>query len=507
MDIKTLLSYNWGVMMPEFIILGVATLLCLIDLFMPSKASRRSLAWIAITGVLLAIISLVGLLSIESTSILHDTFMLDAFGKAFKLLLLVGAVLVLLLAQSYRPVEGMKETRGEFYYLILTALLGGMVMTSSGDFITLFVGLELLTISSYILAGIRKHHLQSNEAAMKYVISGGISTAFTLFGMSYLYGLTGTTNLSEMGTILEQLLESQYQYLLGIAFFMIVVGLSFKIATAPFHMWAPDVYQGSPTPVTAFLSVVSKIAGFVIVLRIILALFLNAPGDVQGVFGFMDENKIYIGFLAGITMILGNVIALRQKNIKRLLAYSSIAHAGYLLVAIATLGYFTMSTVWFYLLAYVFMNLGAFAVIQYISQTTNSDEIATFAGLYKRAPFLAVAFTIFLLSLAGIPGTAGFIAKLNIFLGTFAVDPSHYVLAGILIATTVVSYFYYFGVMIQMFFRPAYEQKGLNQIKVPASIVIVLVVCIVGTIGFGLAPGVAFDFLHGHFGDFEDFLR
>lgn len=496
MNIETLLSYNWGAMMPEFIILGVATLLTLLDLFMPARMSRRPLGWFAVTGVLLAIISLIGLLPLEVTAILENTFMLDHFAKAFKLILLVGTALVLLLAESYQPKEGMKETRGEFYYLILAALLGAMMMTSSGDLITLFVGLELLSISSYILVGIRKDNLASNESAMKYVINGGIATAITLFGLSYLYGLTGTTNLIEMGSIMSQILEGQFQYLFGIAFFMVFVGLSFKIAAAPFHMWAPDVYQGAPTPVTAFLSVISKTAGFVIIMRIIIYLFMEAPGDLAGALYFMEQNKIYIAFLAGITMIVGNLVAIRQKDIKRMLAYSSIAHAGYLLVALATHDYFTMSTVWFYLVAYLFMNLGAFAVVQYISDRTDSSDIAVFAGLYRRSPILAVVMGIFLLSMAGIPGTAGFIAKLNIFIGALAFNPSSYVLISLLMATTVVSYFYYFGVMIQMFFRPAFAQPALDKIKLPVSLSLVLLVCVVGTIGLGVMPGLGMDFFH-----------
>ncbi|WP_153126335.1 NADH-quinone oxidoreductase subunit NuoN [Peribacillus tepidiphilus] len=507
MDLETLLSFNWGVMMPEFIILGVATLLSLIDIFMPKQSSRRPLAWIALVGILVALISLIGLFDTKVTSILHDTYRLDSFSKAFKLLFLVGAALVILLAESFKPAEGMKENRGEFYYLFLAALLGAMMMASSGDLITLFVGLELLSISSYILAGIRKNHLPSNEAAMKYVINGGISTAITLFGMSYLYGLTGSTNLREMGGVMSQTIDGQFLYLYGLAFFMIVVGLSFKLATVPFHMWAPDVYQGAPTPVTAFLSVVSKTAGFVILLRILLSLFLVTPGDEIGALNFLEKNKIFISCLAAITIIVGNVIALRQKNVKRLLAYSSIAHAGYLLVPIATLGYFTFDAIWFYLVAYLFMNLGAFAVVQYVSDKTGSEEISDFAGLYQRSPVLAVAMGIFILSLAGIPGTAGFIGKLNIFMGTFAVDPGHYVLAAIMIAGTVISYFYYFGIMTQMFFRPSYYLAMTEKIKVPVTLMIVLIVCVVGTISFGVAPGAALDFLHQYFGNFEDFMQ
>lgn len=211
-------------------------------------------------------------------------------------------------------------------------------MSSSGDLITLFVGLELLSLSSYILVGMRKHDRKSNEASMKYVINGGISTAITLFGMSYLYGVTGSVNLGEMSRTMAAMTDGQLQYIMGLAFFMVFVGVSFKIAAAPFHMWAPDVYEGAPTPVAAFLSVISKMAGFVIILRLFLSLFLTASGDTFGALDFLDKNNIYIASLAGLTIIIGNVVALRQQNLKRMFAYSSIAHAGYLLVAVATLG-------------------------------------------------------------------------------------------------------------------------------------------------------------------------
>ena len=383
MDWNTMLSYNWGAMMPEFIILGTAMILSILDLFWPKHFNRRKLAWLALTGIILAFLSLISLFSFETVSILSDTFRLDSFAKAFKLILLFGAGLVILLAESYEPQEGLQEHRGEFYYLFLTALLGAMIMTSSGDMITLFVGLELLSLSSYILVGIRKHNRKSNEASMKYVINGGISTAITLFGMSYLYGVTGSVNLGEMSRTMAAMTDGQLQYIMGLAFFMVFVGLSFKIAAAPFHMWAPDVYEGAPTPVVAFLSVISKTAGFVIILRIFLSLFLTAPGDTFGALDFLEKNNIYIAFVAGLTIIIGNVIALRQQNLKRLFAFSSIAHAGYLLVAVATMGggYFLMDTVWFYLLAYLLMNIGVFAVIQLLSSQSGSEDISILAGL------------------------------------------------------------------------------------------------------------------------------
>lgn len=504
MDLDTLLSFDWGIMAPEFVILGVATLLSLIDLFMGKDKDRRPLAWIALLGIAAAIALTFGLVDQEVTSILDDSFRLDAFAKAFKLILLAGSFLVMLIAVSYQPKEGLQEYRGEFYYLFLMALLGAMIMTSSGDLITLFVGLELLSLSSYVLAGIRKKNKLSNESAMKYVLNGGISTAIILFGMSYVYGLSGSTNLKAIAMQFSNVTDNNIQYLLSLAFIMIFVGLSFKLASAPFHMWAPDVYQGAPTPVTAFLSVVSKTAGFVIVLRIMMYVFGFTPAGGADSVPILFNMQNYIGFLAGATMIIGNTVALKQRNVKRLFAYSSIAHAGYLLVAFAALSAFMMDAMWFYLVAYLFMNLGAFAVLQAVTDKSDSEDVSQFAGLYKRSPFLAVTMAIFILSLAGIPGTAGFIGKMKIFLGAFYTDPAHYVLGGILIATTVVSYFYYFGVMTQMFFRPGSEE---NKIKVPGPLKAVVIICVAGTILFGIFPNLAMDFFNESFNGFSDFFK
>lgn len=504
MDLETLLTFKWNVMTPEFIILGLTAVLTLLDLFMPRNINRKILGWISFAGILAALVSLLGLLDTEATSILYDTFRLDAFAKAFKLMLLAGSALVILLAISYEPKEGIKEYRGEFYYLFLTALLGAMLMTSSGDLITLFVGLELLSISSYILAGIRKRNLQSNESAMKYVINGSLATAIMLFGMSYVYGLTGTTNIADMRSMLMTLNDSQIIYLLVLAFFMITVGVSFKIAAAPFHMWAPDVYQGAPTPVTAFLSVVSKTAGFVLFVRLLVAIFGNAATAGQGSAPILLDMQNYIAVIAGATMIIGNLVALRQRNIKRLFAYSSIAHAGYILVAITALSVFMFDSMWFYLMAYLFMNMGAFAIIQLLTEKEGSEDISHFAGLYRRSPLLAVSMAIMILSLAGIPGTAGFIGKLNIITGAAVVPEPHYVLVSVMIATTVISYVYYFGIMTQMFFRPA---ETTEKIKIPAGIGVVLIICVIATVWFGIMPNTAFDFLQTNFNEFADFMQ
>ncbi|NRG43557.1 NADH-quinone oxidoreductase subunit NuoN [Bacillus sp. CRN 9] len=503
MDLETLLSYRWSAMTPEFIILGVVAVLSLLDLFLPRSFNRKLLGWLSFASIIAALITVFTLIGDTPVSILYDTFRLDSFAIAFKILLLIGAALAMLLAISYEPEEKLEEYRGEFYYLFLTALLGVMVMSSSGDLITLFVGLELLSISSYILVGMRKNHLPSNESAMKYVINGAIATAITLFGMSYVYGISGTTNIKEMAATLGAIDQQQHLFLLALAFLMIVVGLAFKISAAPFHMWAPDVYEGAPLPVTAFLSVVSKTAGFIIIIRIFIGVFFQVP-DLTGNNSLILSLQNYLAVIAGATMLIGNIVALRQSNIKRMLAYSSIAHAGYLLVAVTAFSPFMIETLWFYLGAYLFMTLGVFAIIQVAAWKAKKVQINEFAGLYRSSPFLAVSLAILFLSLAGIPGTSGFIGKLNIFMGALSTEPTHYILASLLIATTVISYIYYFRVLAAVFFRQPQQETKIS-FSPPAVIVISL--CVAVTVILGVFPNIAFDFLHGNFLSFNDFIQ
>lgn len=505
MDLETLLSFKWGLMAPEFVILGTATLLSLIDLFMDNKKNRNILGWLGIAGIVIALVFLVGQIGKEPADILFGTYVFDPFAVVFKLIFLVGTAFVLLMGINYEPKDGLRY-RGEFFYLILTALLGAMFMASSADLITLFIGLELLSISSYILAGLRKSNLQSNEAAMKYIVNGSISTAIILFGFSYIYGITGTTNIYEIGMRTANLQSGDLLNLAGLAFIIAFVGLSFKIATVPYQMWAPDVYQGSPTPVTAFLSVVSKTAGFVIIIRIFLTAFHSAPGLNADDYNLLWSVKPIIAVLAAITMIVGNTIALRQTNIKRLFAYSSIAHAGYLLVPFISLSPLWLEGIWFYLVAYLLMNLGMFAILQVVTEKMGSEEITSFAGLYKRAPIVAVMMAIFLLSLAGIPGTAGFIGKLNIFIGALGPItamgpfPGHIVLVSIMMATTVISYFYYFSVMKQMFMVAPVDEHEPMKVALPSGVMVVVALCAIGTILFGIAPNLAIDFFYNVLG-------
>ncbi|MDM5157411.1 NADH-quinone oxidoreductase subunit NuoN [Bacillus sp. DX1.1] len=498
---NTLLSLSWHLMTPEFILFGAAILLSLFDLFLKPSFDRRYLAIGAIGAIILSLVALISLYSEPAGDILNGSFVLDGFSKGFKTLLLLGAILVLCMAMSDDKRWPIQD-KGEYYYLFLTALLGALFMASSVDFITLFIGLELLSLSSYILVGIQKGNRAANEAAMKYVINGGISTAITLFGMSYLYGMTGSTNIMDMQRLFMQGVDGNIQLLLALAFLLLFVGLSFKIATVPFHMWAPDVYEGAGTPVTAFLGSISKIAGFIMIVRLFLMVFAGIPvnSSTQSLLGNMN---IYIAVLAGITMIIGNTAALRQHNVKRLLAYSGVAHAGYLLVPFVALSPFMMDSMWFYMLAYLLMNIGAFAVIHGLILQSGKENLEIFSGLYKRSPFAAVMMTIFILSLAGIPGTAGFIGKVNIFLGAFFVEPAHYVLASVMMGTTVISFVYYFRILQQMFFRKGNTEE---QVNLTFNLKVVISFCAIATLVLGILPAIGYNFFYEYFPLMKDFF-
>jgi NADH-quinone oxidoreductase subunit N len=516
MDMQELMSYPWSIMMPEFIILGVATLLSLLDLFMKEKINRKVLAWLALGGIGAALLFVINSLQHIGKEqpiqqILHDTYRLDGFAIAFKLIFLVGVALVFFLSLDYVNRKDIAY-EGEFYYLLLTGLLGAMILASSADMITMFVGLELLSISTYILVGIRKKNLQSNESAFKYVVSGGIATAIMLYGMSFIYGLAGSTNLFEIQNNLAFAYSEGYQFMIYFAFFLTFVGMAFKISVVPFHMWAPDVYQGAPTPITAFLSVVSKAAGFALLLRLLLVAFLPI-GSINEETGYPDliffELSFYLALAAAASMIIGNTLALRQTNVKRMFAYSSIAQAGYILVPLASLShaYFVVNnqivgTTIYYLMAYLFMNIGAFAIIQSVTKQVGSEEVSSFAGLYHRSPFKAVGMSIFLLSLAGLPITAGFFGKFMIFM--VSIEQGKMWLAIVMVLTSVVSYFYYFGIIRQMYMRPGESEE---QLRLPLGIGIVITVCILGTILLAVFPTYILELLETKFFTIQLFTK
>jgi NADH-quinone oxidoreductase subunit N len=468
---------------PELTLVVAALLAAVLDLALPRTVNRIFTAWLTLLGIVVAIVfTALALNPQEPVQLLAQSYRIDDFAGLLKLVILVGTGLIVFMSLGDSSRDGIQHT-GEYYYFYLPAALGAMVMASSGDLITLYVGLELLSITSYIMVAMRKKSANSNEGAFKYVVLGGISSATILYGMSFLYGIAGSTNMLDISSALAGGMDSA-KGLVYIAFFLLLTGLGFKIAAAPFHAWAPDVYQGAPTPVAAFLAVVSKGAGFAILFRMMYWMF----GTIQLTGSELQKDvMLSLSVLAAIAMIAGNTMALKQRNFKRLLAYSGVANSGYLLVPIAThfslTHYANFSEFLYYLIAYLFMNIGAFALLMIVERNTGSEELNGLAGLYYRAPLTAVAGVLLVLSLAGIPVTAGFFGKLFIILG--AMQTHSYWLGVIMIVTSVMSFYYYFGWIRQMFMRSDHES---DQVKVPVTLGITMWVCAVAGVALGFFP-------------------
>ncbi len=478
---------------PELTIIITMFLLTVIDLLLPKRFSRTLIGVLGLVGVIIAIVFVVTKLSDEPVSLLANSYRVDDFGNLFKLLFLGGTGLIIFMSLGTVKEEEVPHV-GELYYLLLPALLGSMVMVSSGDLITMFIGLELLSITTYVLVAMRKKNMKSAEGAFKYVVLGSIASAFILYGMSFVYGMTGTTNLSGMTEVLYQNFDS-YSTLIYLSFFLMLAGLAFKIAAAPFHQWAPDVYQGAPMPVTTFLAVVSKGAAIAMLFRILYMIYYSLGTEELP---FTDDMFLVISVLAAAAMIMGNFLALRQRNLKRLFAYSGIANAGYLLVPIAEqLTNFhvnNMPELYYYLVAYFLMNIGAFAVITVVTSASGHEEMSSFEGLYHRAPWTAVAMLVLVLSLAGLPITGGFFGKFFILLG--AVHNGLYWLAIIMIVTSIASYFYYFAIVKQMFMRASELDKPVK-LTVSQAITIWLTAGL--SILMGLFPQLLLGWVHDNF--------
>jgi len=381
--------------------------------------------------------------------------------------------MTVLMSVRYLEIEG--ASPGEYYFLILCATLGMMIMAGGIDLITIFIGLETMAVSFYILAGFIKPSQRSNEAAVKYFLLGTFSLGILLYGMSLMYGLSGTTNLRAMAPIFA---GQERDPRLVLAVILVVAGVGFKIAAVPFHMWAPDVYEGAPTPITAFLSVGSKAASFAMLLRIFLEGMPSMSGDW----------RLLFEALAIVTMTVGNVAALTQTNLKRMLAYSSIAHAGYVLIGVVA-GPRGVTAILIYLFVYAFMQLGAFAVVVLLRrQDVVGDELKDFSGLSIRHPVAAFSMLLFMLSLGGIPPTAGFMGKFWLF--SAAIDARYYWLAVIGVLNSAVSLYYYVRVVVFMYVKQ--EAIGSEPSASPA-LTLALAVAVVATIALGIYPRLLFD--------------
>jgi NADH-quinone oxidoreductase subunit N len=475
-------SLDYHALAPEIILTLVLSLVLVLDLFL-DHSRKWLLSNVAGFGLIAAMIPILSLAlsGDDARSMVGGAYVVDNFALVLKALFLGVGYVVLLMSTNY--VEEGDYYEGEFYFLLLCSLLGMVVMSSSRDLITIFVALETLSIPAYMLAGWRKRDLKSNEAALKYYLLGVLASAVMLYGMSLIYGFTGTTLLTEIGAQLQG--SAAEAPLVTMAILFVIVGFAFKVSAVPFHAWAPDTYEGAPTPVTAFLSVASKTGGFVALLQLVFV----------GFFGRDDVWGPLFGILAALTMTVGNLIALRQTNIVRMLAYSSIAQAGYILVPLAVAGsnggaaaQTAMTAAIVYLLVYAAMNLGAFAIVIAVARKTRSGEISSYGGLYEYAPGLAVLMTIFLFSLAGIPPLAGMWAKIFVFRAVLDAGTSWAVLLGVVAAVnSVIALFYYASIAREMWMSPV-PDGDKTPIRVPPALVTALAITVAVVVGIGVYP-------------------
>jgi NADH-quinone oxidoreductase subunit N len=461
--------------LPEIVLTAGALLVLIADVALP-KAQRGALAWVTLLALGATAVSLAPFTSTR-VEVAHGLIAVDQFALFFKVVFLLAAAITVLMSVRYLAVEG--ASPGEYYFLILCATLGMFVMAGGIDLITIFIGLETMAVSFYILAGFIKPNQRSNEAAVKYFLLGAFSLGILLYGMSLMYGLSGTTNLRVMAS---QFTGQEKDPRLILAVILVVAGVGFKIAAVPFHMWAPDVYEGAPTPITAFLSVGSKAASFAMLIRIF----------VEGLPAMNADWRLLFEVLAIITMTVGNVAAVTQSNVKRMLAYSSIAHAGYVLIGIVAWSPTNprgITATLIYLMIYSFMQLGAFAVIVLLRrQDVVGDELKDFSGLHFRNPFAAFAMLLFMLSLGGIPPTAGFMGKFWLF--SAAIDAHYYWLAVIGVLNSAISLYYYIRIVVFMYLKK--ETMGSQPATTPA-LSVALGVAVLGTLVLGVYPRLLFE--------------
>lgn len=433
---------NLELIIPQIFLTLWVILILVIDFFRES-GSRRGLGYLSVLG--LAITAVLVLFTPDGKGF-YDTFFSDDYARLFDIIFILSAMLTIIASIDFAEIR--LAHKGEFYGLILLATVGMMFLAGAGELLSLYVSLELATIPLYVLAAFMKKDQKSTEAGLKYMIIGGASSGILLFGISILYGLTGTTMFGDIQS--WNLTAPDLRLGLGFGIVLLIAGFGFKLAAAPFHMWAPDVYQGAPTPVTAYISVASKAAGLVAFVRIFFG-----PLIITG-----SEWITLLEIVAVLAMVIGNFVALIQSDIKRMLAYSSIAQVGYVLVALSAANGYSIIGMMIFLLAYLFANIGAFMVAIGFSNMTGSDRIDDYAGLIRRNPLASVMMTIFMLSLVGIPPTAGFLGKYWLFAA--AVEARIYWLVVIAILASVVSLFYYVNVVRKMFFH---EPKNESKIR------------------------------------------
>ncbi|MGA0874459.1 MAG: NADH-quinone oxidoreductase subunit N [Ilumatobacteraceae bacterium] len=471
---------------PELVLAGGLCLVLMLDLFIDE---RKKWMLTAITSfTLLAAMVPVLMLALSETEVrtmFDGRYVVDNFSLVMKAVFLLAGYVVVLLSSSH--IEQGEYWRGEYWFLLLTSLLGMLMMASSRDLVSIFVALEFLSIPAYMLAAWRKRDPKSNEAGVKYFLLGVFASAVMLYGMSLMYGVANSTLLTEIGAAITATGEFSAVHALAVVF--VVVGFAFKVSAVPFHTWAPDTYEGAPTPVTAFLSVASKAAGFVALVVLLYTAFPLAQ----------DIWQPFIWVLSALTMTIGNVLALKQHNIVRMIAYSSISQGGFVLMPLAVAGLAGSGTtalrsVVLYMIVYAATNLGVFAIILAVANKTRSGEISSYGGLFSYAPTLGVLMTLFLASLAGIPPLGGWIAKFVAFQSLIQSQSTWgYALAFVGAVNSVIAFGYYGNVMREIWMRPV-PDSDTTLISVPGSLKLALVITAGATLVFGILPGVGLQF-------------
>ena len=461
---------DYRLMAPVFAVTATGLFALLLDLVV-GRDKNHLLAYISILGLGIALLLTLNIWG-EEASILNGMVLVDGFSNFFNLVFIIITALSILI--SIRYIREMGINYGEYYVLMVFSTLGMMGMAQAGDLLMVFLGIELLSIPIYILAGFLKRDVRSNESAMKYFLLGAFSAAFLLYGIALIYGATGTTNIRGV----EEFIESQGAMgnpFLVLGMGLMIVGLGFKVALVPFHMWTPDAYEGAPVAVTAFMSVGPKAAGFAAFLRLLLS----------AVEALRPDWVILLWILAVLTMTVGNIIAYAQTNIKRMLAYSSIAHAGYILVGLVAGDELGAAAILFYTLVYALMNLGAFGIIILLGGAGRERAtLSDFTGLASAHPLAAAAMGLFLLSLTGVPPTAGFVGKFYLF--SSAVKTGFIWLAVIAVVNSAISVYYYLRVIVLMYMQSGREVA--RPLMLSPSLVIALAITAVGTLGMGIFP-------------------
>jgi len=467
---------DFSLLLPEMLLAGLGFLVLVVDLVLPQdRPERRNKAVAAVAVVGMAAVAAVAIATTpdQATSVYGGLLFIDAYALLFKTLFMGVGIAVVLMSVEY--VGRVIRHPGEFYGLIVFAVLGANLMASAGELLTAYISLELLSFCLFVLVGLTRGDRRSAEASTKYILLGAISSAVMLYGISLLYGTSGTTVFREMGP--NFWVNFSPTVIVGLA--MLLAGIGFKLALVPFHLWAPDVYEGAPTPVTALVAVLSKAATFALLLRFL----------AEARVGTLDEWQLALAVLAAATMTVGTLTALVQRNIKRLLAYSSIAQVGFVMVGVVAMTEAGANAVLLHLVGYAFTNLAAFAVVVTVEAKTRKEEIADYAGLSTASPLMAMVLTASLFSLAGLPIFAGFITKFYLF--TAVADAGYLWLAALAIANSVISLYYYLRVVREMYIsEPDVEPERIRLSPASAGALWAL---LAGTIGVGVYPGPVAD--------------